>query len=406
MKLEKPGGISTGSAVAGTPVAADGASSTRTSQHIVVTNATTPGTPGSPTQINTGDPQTKGLLVKGHYITERPDNSMAYASFTSGLDFDWSNTGGTLTGTALAGAGVVSGELDLTGSVVDRGVSYSATNNANFGPIGTIRFKLRPNYTGSPSSNQVFVWVGNSGGFQGSIQVHHWTSGNIVVYVGNDSGSWILAGVALGVWSPTAGSTYIHEFNIDSVNSGGAYRYFIDRVQFGSTQTGTGTRTTAWSDRVYVGQGTGGAGSSPNFKLDDLVFFSTVQHTANHESELPYNYTTNTQSVALIETQDYDGNTLTQVKGNGELSLSKLGRGLSIKEGTNGRMGTGILSSGTVTISNTSVTASSRIFIQPTASSASAGHLHVTISAGSSFTVTSSNASDGRTFNWVIFEPA
>lgn len=66
--------------------------------------------------------------------------------------------------------------------------------------------------------------------------------------------------------------------------------------------------------------------------------------------------------------------------------------------------GTGTLSSGTVTISNTAVTTTSKIFLTDTASSlTNVGTLSVSAkSAGVSFTVTSANALDGSTFNWLI----
>lgn len=66
--------------------------------------------------------------------------------------------------------------------------------------------------------------------------------------------------------------------------------------------------------------------------------------------------------------------------------------------------GTGTLSGGTVTVSNTAVTATSKIFLTDTASSlTNVGTLSVSAkSAGVSFTVTSANALDGSTFNYMI----
>ena len=77
---------------------------------------------------------------------------------------------------------------------------------------------------------------------------------------------------------------------------------------------------------------------------------------------------------------------------------------IDITTGTNHSAGTGTLSGGTTTISNTLVTASSLIFLQDTNSVlTNVGTLSVTAkSAGTSFTVTSSNALDTSTFNWLI----
>lgn len=89
---------------------------------------------------------------------------------------------------------------------------------------------------------------------------------------------------------------------------------------------------------------------------------------------------------------------------NGSLNLITAGNKLKITTGTNASAGTGTLVGGTVTISTTAVTASSLIFLTDTASSlTNVGVLSVTAkSAGTSFTVTSTNVLDTGTFNWLI----
>jgi hypothetical protein len=67
-------------------------------------------------------------------------------------------------------------------------------------------------------------------------------------------------------------------------------------------------------------------------------------------------------------------------------------------------LGTGTLSSGTVTISAVAITASSKIFVTDTASSLT-NMGPTTISsqtAGVGFTVKSTNVLDSSTFNWLI----
>jgi len=79
-------------------------------------------------------------------------------------------------------------------------------------------------------------------------------------------------------------------------------------------------------------------------------------------------------------------------------------RGMSITTGSNASAGTGTLSGGTATINTTAVTADSLIFLTDTNSGiVNLGVLTVSaISAGTSFTVKSSNALDASTFNWFI----
>jgi hypothetical protein len=90
----------------------------------------------------------------------------------------------------------------------------------------------------------------------------------------------------------------------------------------------------------------------------------------------------------------------------GNIILSTAGDGLLIKEGSNACMGIATLSSGTVTVSTTKVTANSRIFltmqscVSPTAVGISARV------AGTSFTILSSSLMSTDTVAWMIVEPA
>lgn len=92
---------------------------------------------------------------------------------------------------------------------------------------------------------------------------------------------------------------------------------------------------------------------------------------------------------------------------NADLRISRLGQGLYIKEGTNATMGTATLVGGTVTVSNTKVTASSRIFltIQSLGTVTSPKAIAVTARiAGTSFTITSADGTDTSVVAWQIIE--
>jgi hypothetical protein len=79
---------------------------------------------------------------------------------------------------------------------------------------------------------------------------------------------------------------------------------------------------------------------------------------------------------------------------------------LSLKDGSNKRMGQAVLVGGTVAVSNTSVTASTRIFLSHANTSGTLGHLYISArSAGVSFTITSSSGTDTSTVNWLLIEP-
>lgn len=91
----------------------------------------------------------------------------------------------------------------------------------------------------------------------------------------------------------------------------------------------------------------------------------------------------------------------------GEIIAGIAGRGVAVKEGSNARMGTATLVAGAATVSNTSVTANTRIFAFSQTDGGTPGWLRVSAkTAGTSFVITSSSASDTSTVAWLLVEPA
>lgn len=81
--------------------------------------------------------------------------------------------------------------------------------------------------------------------------------------------------------------------------------------------------------------------------------------------------------------------------------------GVRMKEGSNAKMGTATLVAGEATVSTTAVTANSRILLTGQADGGTPGaHRVSTRTAGTSFTIKSTEAADTSTVAWVIFEPA
>lgn len=92
-----------------------------------------------------------------------------------------------------------------------------------------------------------------------------------------------------------------------------------------------------------------------------------------------------------------------------DVKMTVAGGGLYVKEGTNATMGIATLVAGTVTVSTTEVTANSRIHLttQTLGTVAVPKTVGVTArSAGTSFTITSADATDTSTVAWMIVEPA
>lgn len=90
---------------------------------------------------------------------------------------------------------------------------------------------------------------------------------------------------------------------------------------------------------------------------------------------------------------------------NASLDITSGGKGLMVAEGSNAKQGTATLTAGTVTVANTSVTATSRIMGFSNTDGGAPGWLRNSgRTAGTSFTVTSSSGTDTSTFAYEIFE--
>ena len=92
----------------------------------------------------------------------------------------------------------------------------------------------------------------------------------------------------------------------------------------------------------------------------------------------------------------------------GDLAVTTIGKGLRVKEGANAKMGTVALNGTTaVVISSTTVTATSRIFLTHQSVSGTPGVAYVSArTAGTSFTILSTSASDLSTVAFLIVEPS
>lgn len=89
----------------------------------------------------------------------------------------------------------------------------------------------------------------------------------------------------------------------------------------------------------------------------------------------------------------------------GNVLVSTVGKGLGVKTGTNSKLGTAVLVTGTATVANTSITANSRIFLTSQIDGGTVGFLRVSAkTVGINFVITSSSALDTSTVAWHIVE--
>ena len=91
----------------------------------------------------------------------------------------------------------------------------------------------------------------------------------------------------------------------------------------------------------------------------------------------------------------------------GDLVVMLEGKGLQVKEGTNATMGEGVFVGGTITVATTAALASSRIFVTTQSPAGTVGAPYISArSAGTNFTITSTEGVDTSTVAWFIVEPA
>ncbi len=197
------------------------------------------------------------------------------ANYNTNINGNWGD--GTLTGMAVGGAAVVSGKLDLKGDTL-KYVDYNAVNNADSQQTGAVKFKYTPNYSGAPSASRAPFTISQAAGSGNNrVQISHLSSGQLRLVLSDSVGATILQADLLN-WMPTLGVEYEFEINYDI--TAGATRVFLDGAQIGTTQPGTGTRSSSIG-LLRIGSNHTAA-QNAQFEIDDFIIFNTVQHTANY----------------------------------------------------------------------------------------------------------------------------
>ena len=142
-----------------------------------------------------------------------------------------------MTGVATGGADVLDGFLDLA-HIDLRYVSYASLNNFTAAQTGCIRMKVKPNYSGTPSTQQLFIDINNGTDNNNRTVTWHATAGSgggIFARIANPAGVPIFSVESFGAFSPTAGVEYEIEFNWDVTT--GQSRMFINGIQNDVTKT-------------------------------------------------------------------------------------------------------------------------------------------------------------------------
>ena len=212
----------------------------------------------------------------------RPSDSTCAAFYSSTINLSWGE--GTLTGTGTGSPTISGNKLDLS-NASNQYVDYDADQNADSQQTGCLRIDYYPSYSNNPADTQYIfgVFKANNDG-SNAVQIYHATNGNLYLLLKDSTGATITQ-PSLGAWNPTEDNKYTFELNWDLTT--GATRLFIEGTQKGATATQTGTRS-ADIGLLRIGQHVNGTSGQSNFKANNLVYFTTVQHTSNHSGDLPF----------------------------------------------------------------------------------------------------------------------
>jgi hypothetical protein len=110
-----------------------------------------------------------------------------------------------------------------------------------------------------------------------------------------------------------------------------------------------------------------------------------------------------TGGTLTLQTGGSNANILLTPNGTGKIVLD-VAKPLQISSGTNQRAGDAILVGGTVTIANTTVSANTKVIVSRKVAGGTLGFLTYTLSAGVSFTITSSSATETSTVTYWLIE--
>lgn len=379
--------------------------STRINAKLSITDTTTMLSPylrtatGNATYLVRGGQSGTGGLVYGttdsaNAIMKINGNIVDSFGLTNGTRYITNNYGGSLGEVAmvirnkLTYGGLYQTRLLMFGngtSVVSNntpfiawGTSMSSLNQLlSYGQFNTASLKVSSTYNGAvpmviygaggTTTTNISSIIFASGAWNGS-GPNVPTSGTISCL-----GIWGTSGTS-GTFAPTSGTAKRHGINdVGLINqTGGANGITTSYTNEGMTLTAAADYRCFYSTnntgyQVYAG------GTAPSAFTSRILVGTATDNTVD----------------AL------------QVTGN--VILNTAGNKIKITTGTNSILGSTTLTAGTATVSNTSVTASSKIILWYSGALSNPGFLSViTITAGTSFVITSSNASDAGTVNYLI----
>lgn len=207
----------------------------------------------------------------------RPTNAVLAATYSSSKNLNWS-TSGSLVGTDIGTPVLSGGKLQCLGGG-NNAVRYENADISASGNVGAIKIKYTPNYSGTPAANyNIFEFSPTSGNADRMLVLHSTSGGTLRLTAYTSAGTVKYSAVAFGAaWSPVAGTEYELELNWDTI--AGQVRLFVNGVLQGAMAVSSYARGNA-ATRLYIGAGT--VYTASDAELNDVLLFSTVQHTSGY----------------------------------------------------------------------------------------------------------------------------
>lgn len=350
----------------------------------------------------------KILEMPSSYASGNPgirlrDSSAGWLSGNSALDLSHSDGSGLSSVVAYNGAG-----LRLQASNASAGTNFGqiVINNAaaTVSSAQASRSVLVVKHAASATGD--YMSVQGSANTNPAFVIKPASSGNASARIGIQSDS-----AGLSSFTPSAPLEMAIEryVNTDA---------FLIRTTDGSVGAGTGFfRVHPASDSgLGLFEFANNAGANFEFKNGDGSSFFSLWKANSNGLQLRSGNTAripviikgeSSHSSNLLEVRNSSDTNMVSVDPSGNVSLNVAGQGLKVKEGTNATMGVATLVGGTVTVSTTKVTANSRIFLTRQNASGTIGSPGISArSAGTSFTITSTNILDTSDVAWLIMEPS
>jgi len=246
-----------------------------------------------------------------------------------------------------------------------------------------------------------FLTTGNFNTLFGSTVGQNITSGSYNLYCGSGVGNGTTTGSNNIFFGQSAGfSNQTGSNNIGIGTSAGPNGIALTKT----ISIGSGSSPTASNMAIIGGTGSNAVQVGVNIQTPvSQVHF--VASAIGMVGAIVQRFSAAT-TADMQQWRDQAATVLSSVSSTGEIATRVAGVGFRVKEGANARMGVATLVAGTITISNTSITANTRIFRDVQAAGGTQGHLSITRIAGTSFTINSTSATETSTVAWLLMEPA